>query len=371
MDIALNKVVSIFYIVFMEVTDEILISKYWKNTNMLYRKVKYGKVLPEEIEYLKTRFENVDNIYEAFYLIKHGLDGPLTCKLCGKRIPFINEIKSYGKRDGLKTYCSSYCQQHDPEKLQNMRQSIIDKYGVKSTLGIKEFIDKRKKTCQEKYGSNSILGNKEFRKKIPELIKNKYGETYLSDVQKERWSHISKEERNKMTEKKRQTFLKHYGVDNYAKTEEYKKFASSISKEVQKKGYLTMKKNGTLDKRNSKAEDECYDLLKEIYPDIIRQYYDNNRYPYKCDFYIPSKDLFVEYQGFYTHGEHPYNKNSIKDQVILERLKKKYKHWKKLPQIITTWTIKDVEKRECAKRNNLNYLEFFTINQVREYINRI
>lgn len=355
----------------MEITDETLISKYWKNTNMLYRKVKYGKVLPEEIEYLKTRFENVTNIYEAFYLIKHDLDGPLTCKLCGKRIPFINEIKSYGKRDGLKPYCSSYCQQHDPEKLQNMRRSIIDKYGVKSTLGIKKFIDKRKKTCQEKYGSNSILGNKEFRKKIPELIKNKYGETYLSDVQKERWSHISKEERNKITEKKRQTFLKHYGVDNYTKTEEYKKFASSISKEVQKKGYITMKKNGTLYKRNSKAEDECYDLLKEFYPDIMRQYYDKNRYPYKCDFYIPSKDLFIEYQGFYTHGGNPYDKNSVKDQVILERLKRKYKDWKKLPQIITTWTIKDVEKRECAKRNNLNYLEFFTINQVREYINRI
>lgn len=88
MDIALNKVVSIFYIIFMEVTDEILISKYWKNTNMLYRKVKYDKVLPEEIEYLKNRFENVDNIYEAFYLIKHGLDKPLTCKLCGKKNSF-------------------------------------------------------------------------------------------------------------------------------------------------------------------------------------------------------------------------------------------------------------------------------------------
>lgn len=133
---------------------------------MLYRKVKYNKVLSEEIEYLKNRFENVDNIYEAFYLIKHNLSEPLTCKLCGKRIPFINEVKSYGKRDGLKTYCSLYCQQHDTEKLQKMRQSIMNKYGVKSTLGIKEFIDKRKETCQKKYGSNSILGNKEFRKKF-------------------------------------------------------------------------------------------------------------------------------------------------------------------------------------------------------------
>lgn len=112
----------------MEITDETLISKYWKNTNMLYRKVKYGKVLPEEIEYLKTRFENVTNIYEAFYLIKHDLDGPLTCKLCGKRIPFINEIKSYGKRDGLKPYCSSYCQQHGLSKMlrkENVQKEII------------------------------------------------------------------------------------------------------------------------------------------------------------------------------------------------------------------------------------------------------
>lgn len=52
----------------MEITDETLISKYWKNTNMLYRKAKYGKVLPEEIEYLKTRFENVDNIYMRHFI---------------------------------------------------------------------------------------------------------------------------------------------------------------------------------------------------------------------------------------------------------------------------------------------------------------
>lgn len=361
--------ISIFSL--LMITDKILIDKYWKNTNMLYRKIKYNKVLPEEIEYLKTRFENVDNIYEAFYMIKHNMNSPLTCKLCGKRIPFINDIKSYGKRNGLNVYCSLYCQEHDEEKISNMRQAILDKYGMKSTLGIKEFIEKRKETCQRKYGSNSILGNKEFRKKIPELIKEKYGETYLSDVHKERWTHISENNRKKMTEKKRQTFLKHYGVDNYTKTKEWKQHASEISKEVQRKGYLTMKRNGTLDKRNSKAENECYELLKEIYPDIIRQYYDKDRYPWKCDFYVPSKDLFIEYQGFYTHGTHPFDKNSKNDLDELENLKSKYKDWKKLPQIISIWTIKDVEKRNTAKLNNLNYIEFFTISQLQEYINKV
>ena len=115
-------------------------------------------------------------------------------------------------------------------------------------------------------------------------------------------------------------------------------------------------------------ENICYLYLSLYYPDIIRQYRDNKRYPYNCDFYIPCLDMFVEFQGYYTHGTHPYNKNSIKDQVILERFKSKYKDWKKLPQIISTWTIKDVEKRNFAKQNNLNYKEFFTIDELKDWL---
>ena len=76
-----------------------------------------------------------------------------------------------------------------------------------------------------------------------------------------------------------------------------------------------------------------------------------------------SKDLFIELQGYYTHGEHPFDANNIDDIKHLNELKVKYQsyydehgYW---PQIITIWTEKDVEKRNKAKENNLNFIEEF------------
>ena len=105
--------------------------------------------------------------------------------------------------------------------------------------------------------------------------------------------------------------------------------------------------------------------------DIIHQYKDS-RYPYFCDFYIKSLDLFIEYQGYYTHGDHPFDANNKNDIDELNKLKTNYKQYydeyKEWPQSITIWTEKDVEKRNTAKKNKLNYLEFYSLDDVKEWI---
>ena len=46
----------------------------------------------------------------------------------------------------------------------------------------------------------------------------------------------------------------------------------------------------------------------EIYgADDVKTEYKEERYPYHCDVYIPSKDLFIELNLFFTHGGHPYS----------------------------------------------------------------
>ena len=70
-------------------------------------------------------------------------------------------------------------------------------------------------------------------------------------------------------------------------------------------------------------EDKSYEIIKEIYPDVIRQY-KCDRYPFACDFYIPSIDTFIECQYSWTHGYHPYNSDSKEDQDRLNELKSKY-----------------------------------------------
>lgn len=67
-----------------------------------------------------------------------------------------------------------------------------------------------------------------------------------------------------------------------------------------------------------------FSYIKEKFPSVKRQYKDNIRYPWRCDFYIPELDYFIEIQGYYTHNTHPYNPNSILDQVLVQRYKERY-----------------------------------------------
>ena len=130
----------------------------------------------------------------------------------------------------------------------------------------------------DKYGTPYPYENKDIMRKMRENLKNKYGVDNPSKLEN-------------VKEKKKNTFIKHYGVDNYFKTE--KSVKRSHTKECINKQYLTKIKNNSFGK--SKQEDTIYEKIKEVYPDVIRQYKDKIRYPYNCDFYIPEIDLFIEY----------------------------------------------------------------------------
>lgn len=67
-----------------------------------------------------------------------------------------------------------------------------------------------------------------------------------------------------------------------------------------------------------------YTLLCNIFnvDDIIRQYSDN-RYPFCCDFYLKSLDLFIELNFHWTHGGHPFDENSQADQEKLAYIRSK------------------------------------------------
>ena len=66
-----------------------------------------------------------------------------------------------------------------------------------------------------------------------------------------------------------------------------------------RKNFLTQKKNGTIN--TSKTEKELEAELRKIFPDLKTQY-KSEVYPFACDYYIPSLDLYIEYNGFITHN---------------------------------------------------------------------
>ena len=116
----------------------------------------------------------------------------------------------------------------------------------------------------------------------------------------------------------------------------------------------------------SKEEQEILILLKERFPNLKTQY-KSEEYPFLCDFYIPELNLYIEYQGHFSHGFKPFvgTENDLKKlynwQEKVKQGKPSYK------QAIETWTIRDPLKRKIVKENNLNWLEFFNMNDFIEW----
>lgn len=187
--------------------------------------------------------------------------------------------------------------------------------------------DQRKATCLAKYGVEHHNKNSEIRKKI-------------SDTRI----------RERSQEKANQTIIAKYGdMETYYNI-------------VARKRYETMRKNGTLGFIESKPEKELYSKLCAQYGEenIIKQYFDKDRYPFKCDFYIIPEDKFIELNGFFTHGPHPYDANNPEDQELLLELEAEQTKWSE--QIIYVWTNLDVRKLETAKKNNLNFEAIYWYN---------
>lgn len=112
----------------------------------------------------------------------------------------------------------------------------------------------------------------------------------------------------------------------------------------------------------SKAEDAYYEFLVNKYGknDVIRNYKEE-RYPFFCDFYIPSQDLFIECNYHWTHGGRPFNPDDddCLNQLVKWEDEANEKDSRYMRQAIYIWTELDPKKREVAKNNNLNYIEIF------------
>lgn len=103
-------------------------------------------------------------------------------------------------------------------------------------------------------------------------------------------------------------------------------------------------------------EDRYYEeLVKKYGEDDVVRWYSDERYPFVCDFYIPSEDLFIELNKHWTHGGHPFDELNVDDiskLEIWEELAKSSKYYK---NAIYVWTELDVKKSKTAKDKNLNY----------------
>lgn len=187
---------------------------------------------------------------------------------------------------------------------------------------------------------------------------------------------------DKMVDSQRKTFIEKYGVDNPMKVSEIANLsakrrqksmmnkygvANSVqSSEIRNKIFKARKDNNTLN--TSLPETTMLIELQSIFgkDDVIYNEIIDDRYPYHVDFYIKSRDLFIELNGDITHGDKWFDSSSDEDNEKLEsyisnmeRIECESGKKSRYSAMIRTWTVTDVVKRNKAKANNLNYLVFW------------
>lgn len=410
------------------VTDQIILD-YFIKSNGHVNVQRLTNISEEYKEYLDNRYTDSQSLRETIKRIQYNIEIRPVCVICGKPVKFLNGKKNqlFNKTcckehanmlDGItvkkvlkdiysdvnkkqeinnkirETCLLKYGDEHYSNRIkaketclqrygvtsplkseifkQKSKETCLQRYGVEYTGQIPEKIEKTHKACLEKYGVDSVFKVQKFRNQSLDTCIKKYASNE-DDIN----SIVNIGQLKYVKDKIKNTCLEKYGVENPMQTQYYKNLISSIlsSNEIQEKIYNTKLLNNSFN--ISYQEDVCFDLLKEKYSDCIRQY-KSELYPFNCDFYIPSLDLYIEYNGSHYHHYHPFDINDDNDINELNRLKEKaensnaHKNGKKsqYDNIIYTWTILDLKKRNIAQQNNLNYIEFWNINEVKEWINK-
>lgn len=354
--------------------DDKYIIKYFFNSRGYINKKKLINI-PEDINnYILNRYSDSLSIFETIKRIKFKEETHPLCPICGKPVVVYDKLHSgsiFGK------FCSKSCL----SKSNSLK--IEKKFGTKSTLTLPEIKEKTIKTLEKHYGTGVIHNwkSKEVHKQRINTCYKKYGEDYFSNYinkkAKETCLKLYGNKNYRNIEKAKETFKKHYGVDHplkhITKNDKNKLTSKQLSKIINLKQQLNNTRLKTIKENNTWNISTIEKKLCKYFLDNNINYiyqYKSELYPWNCDFYLKDYDLYIEIQGNWTHGFHPFNENNNEDVKQLNEWNEKYKTHPYYKNAINTWTINDIKKRNKAKENNLNYLEIFSID-LNECINII
>lgn len=325
-------------------------------------------------------------------------------------------IAKYGTRENFEKYSlqkrRSTCLERygvdsnfkNPTSIEKRKQTWIEKYGTDHPNRSSIVQDHRRQTCLHKYGVDAVSKTPEFKEKVKEGIIAKYGslEAYET-VQLEKRIRYNQEhygvdhffQSNTFKEKTKQkliekygsielarasihekyltTMIEKYGVDNFFKSSQFKEIMTEDKKLKRLQDSIaTKRRNGTFN--TSKGEIVAYNYLVNIFgeDDVVQSYQDprysrmSDSYKFKCDFYIKSKDLFIELNLHPTHWTHVFDANNEEDVILLEQLISSESEWDQ--NVALVWGKLDVEKLTAAKINNLNYRMVYSIDELKQRI---
>ena len=341
-------------------------------------------------DYSKTKY--VDSQTEIVIICpKHGefLQRPSRhlagsgCRRCGVERRKQTNLQRYGSESWAASNCAKdlAAQGQGPwssDARKKAATTCVERFGAKTWAESDIGIATAKANCADE----------ETRKKMSERAKSEitrqhYAETSKAHCGAEHWTQSDNgkqrlhkmfstdEERHARSErmlssdtkaKMQKTSIEKYGVPYYWQSDDARKRLKKLlnQKDVQDKIIETKKKRGTIN--SSKPEREAYEMLVKKFgsSDVECQYRTDDRYPFACDFYIKSLDLFIELNISWLHCGHWFDENDESDLLKLRELQNKVSDVKPMyGREIYIWTYDDLRKRDTAVKNQLNYLVFW------------
>ena len=291
-------------------------------------------------------------------LMHYGVTSPMKSEIC-KQKAIATFMRHYGVRWNLAS----------KDVREQIAKTMIEKYGYRYPIQSPVIREKTRKTCLERYGTEYVMSTDHFQEASRKTCLERYGYEYPGQVPE-------------IQMKREQTCLERYGFRNpwsspdvkqkikLTNIERFGGVSPNCSIDVRMKALETARRNRTISHYKTSYEKIVERLLLSYFgeDDVVYQYIDKDRYPWKCDFYVKSEDLFVEVQGYWTHGHKPYDPEDMETVSLVEQWKEAVKRKKegmvpgisKYESAIYNYTIRDVEKRRCAKEHSLKYIEIFS-----------
>lgn len=280
---------------------------------------------------------------------KHGVENPFE----------LASVQTQAAATRQSRYGAAYTLQEGSSLSAGARESIAA--GMADPVSRQETLSKRAMTNMERLGVEYPAQDAGVRAKMRATSLARHGVPHAAQTVQNRqaqseWAQATAAGRG---EKARSSNLARYGVVHPAQTQESRDAQSErmLDADHQRRLLQARKANGTT--KASAPEDALYALLVERFgpDDVLRQHRDESRYPFACDFYVPSRDLFVELNGSWTHGGHWYEAGSEGDETKLGSWARKGTAF--YDKAVEVFTQRDVAKRAAAREAGLNYVVFW------------
>lgn len=201
------------------------------------------------------------------------------CLTCGKPIKFINIIQGYTTR-----FCSVHCEMVNPKVKAKYAENYQKKYGVDHIWASEYGRNKIKQTMIKKFGVENCLQSEIIKQKVKETNLERYGVPCNLNFPEV----IAKANSPEALDKKCHSRCGKKGI---SKIEKY------MIEQLTSKGLVENK-------------------------DFYFQYR-SNKYPFACDFYLIKSNTYIEINGYWMHGFHPFNELDEQDIKKIKSMERK------------------------------------------------